>query len=344
MGNELASPEATAAFGERLRRVENSLQNTLKHYHRTKTRIEGDKARFLLDTGIFSAIESCIDDESQLIVRLQSFTQNEDHPPTVTHLETCRTIVENFDQAASKAKWNVGLYLRGAPLGILFQAELRAMFRMHRKLATKLKALDEPLRGFLADIVYDLQQDLQPTNFLFVIFMGYAHKDVARRDEFLNAVEEPIKNEGYFIWWDRHLVGSEQWHAKIRTQIMLCDLAVVLVTENFLKSEYIQRVEVADMDRQREQFDDDQIEFAIRKRTHRGMQIFPIIVNDCPWQEHKVLKVNQWEPTAKSSMVRGFRRIAQRQLYYRETVAPQIIEIMNRLSDPDQTRKLLQAR
>ena len=109
----------------------------------------------------------------------------------------------------------------------------------------------------------------QPT-----IFISYSHKDEKEKAK-LHSHLQVLKTPGIaHQWTDDEIRGGEEWEHKIIEAIQSADLAILLISVNFLNSEFIMDVEVpALLERQQEQ----------------GMILFPIIARDCHWKSHEWL-------------------------------------------------------
>ena len=72
------------------------------------------------------------------------------------------------------------------------------------------------------------------------------------------------------IWQDRQIEGGENWYQAIREAIKKCDMALLLVSPQFLASPFIQREEVP---------------LLLKQRMKLGLRVVPIIVRPCMWQD-----------------------------------------------------------
>lgn len=104
------------------------------------------------------------------------------------------------------------------------------------------------------------------------IFISYAHKDSAWREEFerqLRAVHQ------FNVWTD--VVGIEPgqyWQQQIDDALAKADAALLLISANSLHPDaYVCRYE----------FD------VIRRRHRQGMHVFAVVVGACPWDSHEWL-------------------------------------------------------
>lgn len=76
------------------------------------------------------------------------------------------------------------------------------------------------------------------------IFVSYSHKD---EDWFKTLKErlEPLRRiHGIEIWDDKHLQPGDEWHAEIQKALSETKLALLLVSPNFINSEYVEKSEL----------------------------------------------------------------------------------------------------
>ena len=113
------------------------------------------------------------------------------------------------------------------------------------------------------------------------VFISYSHKDEKWKDELENFLKLYEKNRTIEVWSDRKLKTGEYWKKKIFESIEKCDIAVLLITNNFLISDFIT---------------DKEIPHLLEQRKRNDFQFFPIIVSSCNWQEIDWLAEQQIQP------------------------------------------------
>lgn len=101
------------------------------------------------------------------------------------------------------------------------------------------------------------------------IFISYSHKDEDWKDEFLSHLHVLKKHKGISIWDDRQIKVGDDWYPKIKLEIDNAKLAILLITKDFLTSDFICREEIPKL---------------LDQRKNKGLTIFPIIVKPCPWR------------------------------------------------------------
>jgi hypothetical protein len=107
------------------------------------------------------------------------------------------------------------------------------------------------------------------------IFISYAHVD-ERHVKRLVAMLKPYEQQHVLkIWHDREITEGDEWYQEIQKAIISCDIALLLVSIDFLNSRFIQEEELPRL---------------LELRKEKGLRIVPIIIRDCPWSNASVLK------------------------------------------------------
>ncbi|MGH9320951.1 MAG: toll/interleukin-1 receptor domain-containing protein, partial [Vicinamibacteria bacterium] len=79
------------------------------------------------------------------------------------------------------------------------------------------------------------------------IFISYAHEDARWRDEFERMLA-PARERGLIgVWSDESIAAGEEWSRNIQKALENTRVGLLLVTDHFLKSEFITRVELANL-------------------------------------------------------------------------------------------------
>jgi len=100
------------------------------------------------------------------------------------------------------------------------------------------------------------------------IFISYSHTDEkwkVRLVKHLNVLEEQLE-----VWDDTKIQVGDEWKKKIDTAMKDAHAAILLVSVDFLNSQFIKSVEIPAL---------------FRRRAMENMKIFPLIVGECPWRE-----------------------------------------------------------
>ena len=76
------------------------------------------------------------------------------------------------------------------------------------------------------------------------IFVSYSHKDRRWMEEFRNQIRLLIRGGHIDAWEDSQIAPGQEWHKEITTAIEAADIAVLLVSPDFLASDFIANEEL----------------------------------------------------------------------------------------------------
>lgn len=107
------------------------------------------------------------------------------------------------------------------------------------------------------------------------IFISYSHIDEKYMTRLVSMLRPLEKQGGFEIWHDREITAGNEWYQDIRNAINTCDLALLLVSIDFLNSRFIQ---------------EDELPRLLQLRKERGLRVIPIIVRHCTWTSIPILK------------------------------------------------------
>src|ERR1041385_47072 len=114
------------------------------------------------------------------------------------------------------------------------------------------------------------------------IFVSYCHSDVEYLgEESLLGFLRGLENDGVDFWTDEHIAAGDKWDDEIRSKISESHIALVLVSQSFLNSEYCTRVEITEF---------------LEPSRRSGMVIVPVILSPCDWESHSWLRSTQHLP------------------------------------------------
>ena len=78
------------------------------------------------------------------------------------------------------------------------------------------------------------------------VFISYAHDDEQYFKVFIDRLEKVLKPSPdfeYQIWDDRDILVGSDWNKSIQDNLASADLAILLVSDSFLASDYIEAKE-----------------------------------------------------------------------------------------------------
>jgi tetratricopeptide (TPR) repeat protein len=113
------------------------------------------------------------------------------------------------------------------------------------------------------------------------VFVSYSRSDRKWKDELVRHLEV-LEREGLLdVWDDSRIPVSTDWLPEIEGAIARAQVAVLLVSVDFLGSDFIRKKEVP--------------EFLARRKAE-GLHVFPVIVRPCTWDQVEELASIQARP------------------------------------------------
>ena len=122
------------------------------------------------------------------------------------------------------------------------------------------------------------------------VFISYSHVDEKRWKNRLQKHLKVLEKHGSLSFWeDRQIAAGQEWHAEIKAALDSADAAILLISPDFLGSNFILNEEIPAI---------------LQRRMNDGMQVFPLIVRSCTWQNVTWLKRLQARPTDGKPLAR----------------------------------------
>ena len=113
------------------------------------------------------------------------------------------------------------------------------------------------------------------------IFISYSHKDETFKDELVTMLAGLQRQGIVDAWDDRRIEAGDEWNTSIQDAMNDCDLALLLVSPDYLASRFIQEEEQPKL---------------LQRRQEMQLRVIPIIVRPCKWTSDPVLKALQALP------------------------------------------------
>ena len=112
----------------------------------------------------------------------------------------------------------------------------------------------------------------QPIEILF----SYAHEDEKLRNELEKSLSVLKRQNRIVCWYDRQISGGKPWEEAISTHLNTADIILLLVSRDFIASDYSNRVEVKQ---------------ALERHEKGEVRVIPIILRECDWHDEPFAKL-----------------------------------------------------
>jgi len=121
------------------------------------------------------------------------------------------------------------------------------------------------------------------------IFISYSHKDEKFKKELVTMLTGLQRRGIVDAWEDRRIEAGDEWNKSIQDAMNDCDLALLLVSPDYLASRFIQEEEQPKL---------------LQRRQEMQLRVIPIIVRPCKWQSEPVLKDLQALPKDGKAVIK----------------------------------------
>lgn len=102
------------------------------------------------------------------------------------------------------------------------------------------------------------------------VFFSYSHRDEALRDE-LQTHLTALQRQGLVeTWHDRQIRAGQEWQRQISEHLEAADIILLLVSPDFIASDYCYGVELGR---------------AVERHKLRDARVIPVILRPCDWQD-----------------------------------------------------------
>ncbi|MES1242557.1 MAG: toll/interleukin-1 receptor domain-containing protein [Acidobacteriota bacterium] len=113
------------------------------------------------------------------------------------------------------------------------------------------------------------------------VFLSYSHRDERWKERLETALKTLGIREGVEVWSDRRIGAGDGWEAEILAAMDRAVVAVLLISNDFLASEYIRNVEVPHL---------------LKRRDQGALRLLPLFVHPSTWKEMDWLTPIQGRP------------------------------------------------
>lgn len=122
------------------------------------------------------------------------------------------------------------------------------------------------------------------------IFISYSHKDEEWKNRVIIHLKviESVCNLN--IWDDRKIEIGDDWLPEITKQLNLANITILLISADFLSSNFIKRKEIPTI---------------LKRRAKEGLVVIPFILKPCSWQKIPWLGKMQLLPQDGRPLIKG---------------------------------------
>lgn len=116
------------------------------------------------------------------------------------------------------------------------------------------------------------------------VFVSYSHVDRKWKDRVVKHLNVPTVDgaNSLAVWDDAKIQAGSDWLQDIRTAIYESQVALLLVSADFLTSKFVLGTEVPEL---------------LSLRSKEGLKLLPLVVHDCAWQKVSWLAPLQARPS-----------------------------------------------
>ena len=112
------------------------------------------------------------------------------------------------------------------------------------------------------------------------IFISYSHTDECHLKEIEKHLSQLRRSGKISDWTDRKIVPGQEWDGLIRRELLAADIVLLLVSADFLFSDYCHDVEV---------------KRALERHYLGETVVVPIIVDFCDWKDTHIARLQVLE-------------------------------------------------
>ncbi len=122
------------------------------------------------------------------------------------------------------------------------------------------------------------------------VFISYSHQDETWKNRLVRQLRVLELEGDLEVWDDRKIAAGDGWRAEIETAMEDAQAAVLLISADFLTSDFIRGTEVPSL---------------LQRRAQDGLRIIPLIIHPCPWQAVEWIAATQCRPKDGRPLSKG---------------------------------------
>ncbi|MBI4783819.1 MAG: GUN4 domain-containing protein [Oscillatoriophycideae cyanobacterium NC_groundwater_1537_Pr4_S-0.65um_50_18] len=115
------------------------------------------------------------------------------------------------------------------------------------------------------------------------VFISYSKQDKELRDGLL-AHLRPLETKGIISWHDRQILPGTRWDEEIKARLNAADIILLLISADFLNTDYCNQVEIPE---------------ALRRHEAGEATVMPVILRSCGWKYTPLAAIQAYPEKAK---------------------------------------------
>jgi hypothetical protein len=124
------------------------------------------------------------------------------------------------------------------------------------------------------------------------VFISYSHQDEAWKKRLLPHLQSLEQaGIGMHVWHDRKIDGGDKWYPEIREAMANAAAAILLISPDFLGSQFCVKEEVPAL---------------LKQQEEKSMLLIPVLLRQCVWRAHRWLRDRQMLPRDGKSIAIDF--------------------------------------
>jgi hypothetical protein len=161
-----------------------------------------------------------------------------------------------------------------------FLEKIRTMAKENSQLETRILGMvyqvQHPTKVVLPKHALQTREEVDNmTSSVSKLFISYSHKDEGFKDELITMLSGLQRQGVIDTWQDRLIKPGAEWFNEIHTAMEECNMAVLLVSPDFIASRFIQEKELVHL---------------FQRRVEEGLRVIPIIVRPCLWESEPAIQ------------------------------------------------------
>lgn len=112
-----------------------------------------------------------------------------------------------------------------------------------------------------------------------LVYISYSHKDQAFVDELLKFLQPFEQTATFQVWHDRQIQPGAVWRQEIQAALEQADVAILLISADYLASQYIV---------------DEELRLLLERQNQGEVRLFPIIIRPSAWVHTPLAYFQVW--------------------------------------------------